>query len=318
MHGGGKVENKVMLSVVVPMYNESKGIALFFDTVKPLLSSITESWEIICVDDGSKDNSHALLKEAALQDKRIRVIKLSRNFGKEKALSAGIDHALGDAVIPMDADLQDPPELIVEMVRKWQEGFKVVLATRKSRTKEESLFKRVTAWVFYRLITHISTIMIPQNTGDFRLMDRQVVEVVKLLPERTRFMRGLFAWVGFKTTIIYYHRPERKAGVTQYTSLRMWNYALDGIFAFSALPLKIWTYIGAVIAGASLLYALYIAVHMLVFNDYVPGYASIMVGILFIGGVQLISLGILGEYIARIYEETKKRPLYVIEEKTGD
>lgn len=309
------MENKVMLSVVVPMYNESAGIALFFETIQPVLSAITESWEIVCVDDGSRDNTFLLLEEVAAREPRIRLIKLSRNFGKEIALSAGIDQAIGDAVIPIDADLQDPPELIVEMVEKWRQGYKVVLATRKTRTKAESWLKRATAWMFYHLIAKISSVVIPQNTGDFRLMDRQVVEVIKMLPERTRFMRGLFSWVGFATTTIYYHRPERKAGVTQFTSLRMWNYALDGIFSFSALPLKIWTYIGVITAGLSLVYAFYLVAHTLLYHDYVPGYASIMVAILFMGGVQLISLGVLGEYVARTYEETKQRPLYVVEKK---
>ena len=302
-----------LVSVIVPMYNEADGAALFFDRLTPILEAITPEWEIICIDDGSKDATFAVLTGYALRDARIRVLKFSRNFGKDIALCAGIDYAAGSAVIPIDADLQDPPELIAEMVAKWREGWKVVLATRKNRSTDAFL-KRITAAAFYKVIGSLSTVPIPANTGDFRLLDRQVVEVMRRLPERTRFMKGLFAWVGFTPYTLYYDRTSRAKGETKWNYRRLLQFAFDGIFAFSTLPLRIWTYIGFTISSLAFLYAAFLIIRTLVHGKDVPGYASLMAVMLFIGGIQLISLGILGEYLGRIYNEAKQRPLYVVEE----
>jgi len=301
-----------ILSIIVPMYNEEKTLDPFFSRVIPILSGITSVWEIICVDDGSKDATFKRIEAYAAKEPRIKLIKFSRNFGKEMALSAGFNEAAGDAIIPIDADLQDPPEVIIEMVEKWQEGFKVVLAVRETRTRKESLLKRGMAFLFYRVIHTIAYIPIPQHVGDFRLMDRQVVEVLKRLPERNRFMKGLFAWVGFSTTTLYYHREARCAGVPQQTFLKLWNHALDGIITFSTFPLKIWTYLGFITVAGSLLSF----IHLLLRHP-PSGYTPLITTIIFFGGVQLISLGVIGEYIARIYQETKQRPLYVIEKTIG-
>lgn len=305
-----------MLSIVVPVLNESLTLKPFFYEIITILESVTSDWEIICVNDGSSDDTLERLEAFHLQEKRIRVISFSRNFGKESALSAGLDYAAGEAVIPIDVDLQDPPSLIVEMVEKWREGYKVVIATRRSRAGE-SLVKRYTAHLFYKLIATISKTSIPHNTGDFRLMDRQVVEAVKLLSERTRFMKGLLAWVGFSTYQLYYDRQPRVSGTTKWNYIKLFRLALDGIFSFTTLPLKIWTYLGLFISGLSFFYALFLIGRTLVYGIDVPGYSSIMVAILFMGGIQLISLGVMGEYIGRMFNETKRRPLYIIEKKIG-
>ena len=302
------------ISIIVPMHNEEAGIPEFFSRITPILQS-TGEYEIICVNDGSTDNTALLLAERAAADARIKVINFSRNFGKEAALTAGLDYANGAAVIPIDADLQDPPELIPELIAKWHEGFKVVLATRK--TRDESWLKRKSATLFYKLISRLSNVRIPKNTGDFRLMDRQVVDSIKNLPERTRFMKGLFAWAGFSTTTIYYDRPQRFAGKTSWNYIKLWSFALDGIFAFSTKPLKIWTYLGGVISLFAFVFGAIILLKTLIYGSDLPGYASIMVVILFLGGIQLVSLGIIGEYVGRIYRETKLRPLYIIESKKG-
>jgi len=302
------------ISIIAPMHNEEEGITIFFDRVGSVLQNIESiDYEIVCVNDGSKDNTLAKLKEYQQQDSRIKIVDLARNFGKEAAMTAGLEHSSGDAVIPIDADLQDPPEIIPELVEKWKEGYKVVLATRKSR-KSDTWLKKKSAMAFYKVINKMSSVFIPPNTGDFRLMDRQVVDAVGLCQERTRFMKGIFAWAGFKTTTVYFDREERQAGNTSWNYWSLWKFALDGIFAFSTLPLKVWTYIGSVISLISFLYASFLIVDKLIFGNDVPGYTSIMVVILFLGGIQLISLGIMGEYIARIYRETKKRPLYVVNE----
>ena len=303
-----------MISIIVPMHNEQEGINEFFSRITPILA-LEGSYEIICINDGSSDNTLDLLKEKAKADKHIKILSFSRNFGKEPALTAGLDNCSGDCVIPIDADLQDPPELIPELVAKWKEGFKVVLATR--RTRNESWLKRKSAGAFYSLIGRLSNIHIPKNTGDFRLMDRKVVEAIKLLPERTRFMKGLFAWAGFSTTTIYYDRPQRFAGTTSWNYIKLWGFALDGLFAFSTKPLKIWTYIGGIIASFAFIFGIYILLHTMLYGTNLPGYSSIMVVMLFLGGIQLMSLGIIGEYVGRIYRETKHRPLYIVEEKEG-
>lgn len=305
-----------MLTIVIPMYNEVDGLETLFRRLVPILDAITRDWEILCVNDGSRDNTLDALKAWHARDSRIRLLSLSRNFGKEAALTAGLHNAYGQAVIPMDADLQDPPELIAEMVAKWKEGYKVVLATRRSRSGESAV-KRATAWLFYKLMGKVLSIKLPPNTGDFRLMDQRVVEVIRLLPERTRFMKGLFAWVGFSTTQIYFDRPNRAVGSAKQSWSALWGLAKDGIFSFTTLPLRISTYLGISISIFAFGYAGWLIVKTLIFGVDVPGYASIMATMLCLGGIQLISLGILGEYLGRIYRESKQRPLYIIEETTG-
>lgn len=302
----------LLLSIVAPFYNESAGISHFISTLFPVLDQIPNTrWEVVCVDDGSKDDTLARLVALTQQEPRLRVLELSRNFGKEAALTAGLDAALGAAVIPIDADLQDPPELISDMVKSWRNGAEVVLARRVDRASDHP-FKRQTALGFYRLHNRISRLKLPENVGDFRLMDRTVVDALKQLPERQRFMKGLFAWLGFKTTVIDYVRAPRAAGKTSFSVFSLWNFALEGFTSFSTLPLRVWTYLGTLTAGLSILYALYILIQTLVSGRSVPGYASLFVAISFFGSVQLVSVGVLGEYIGRIYIESKQRPIYII------
>lgn len=304
-----------LLSVVIPMFNESEGIAPLLARLIPVLDQVG-GWEIICINDGSTDDTLERLKQVNRHDARIKIVNLSRNFGKDIALSAGLDHAAGRVIVPLDSDLQDPPELIPDMLEKWKEGYKVVLATRRSRPGD-SWLKRRLAGLFYRGMNTVSSVKIPANTGDFRLMDRQVVEAVKRMPERIRFMKGLFAWVGFSTTTLYYDRPARLAGSSRWSFWKLWKFALDGIFAFTTLPLQIWIYLGALISFLSFFYALALVTRALFFSVDIPGYTSLMVMILFLGGIQLISLGIIGEYVGRIYRESKRRPLYIIQDTIG-
>jgi len=306
----------IQISVVIPLYNEEENIDILFKRVIDALESLKMTYEIICINDGSKDKTLDILIDYHLNNSDIKVINLSRNFGKDIALTAGIDYASGNAVIPIDADLQDPPELIGEMVSKWQEGYDIVYATRKTR-QSETWFKRSTANAFYVLLDKITKISIPRNTGDFRLLDRKAVEALKRLPERTRFMKGLFAWVGFKSTYILFERQPRYQGNTKWNYWKLWNFALDGITSFSLLPLKIWTYIGLIISLLSLFYASFLVVRTIFLGIDVPGYASLMVAILFLGGIQLITLGIIGEYLGRVYEEIKGRPLYLVRDLYG-
>jgi glycosyltransferase involved in cell wall biosynthesis len=306
----------IELSVVVPMYNEELNIDYLFERLVPVLDRLNMKYEIVCVDDGSKDNTLNYLVAHHLRNPAIKVVNLSRNFGKEIALTAGIDHATGAAVVPIDADLQDPPELIEELVAKWREGYDVVYATRRLR-RGESWFKRLSANAFYQTIGRMSPVEIPRNTGDFRLLDRRVVDALKQLPERNRFMKGLFAWVGFKQTSILYDRPQRYKGVTKWNYRRLWNLAIDGITSFSFLPLKVWSYIGLALSLLAFIYASFLIIRTLILGIDVPGYASLMVAVLFLGGVQLLSLGIIGEYLGRVYEEVKRRPLYLVRECHG-
>ena len=247
---------------------------------------------------------------------RIKIVALSRNFGKELALTAGIDYARGAAVVPIDADLQDPPELIEALVAKWKEGYDVVYAKRRSR-QGETWLKRATANSFYRVMERMSKVPIPRDTGDFRLLDRRVVDVLKQLPERTRFMKGLFAWVGYRQAEVLYDREPRHSGETKWNYWRLWNFAIDGIVSFSIAPLRIWSYIGITFAGISFLYGTFLLLRTLISGNDVPGYASLMVAVLFLGGVQMMSLGVLGEYLGRVYEEVKGRPLYLVRNAYG-
>lgn len=304
------------ISVVIPFYNEEANIDQLFTRLEKVIENLNIEYEIICVNDGSKDNTLEYLIQHYNRNPAIKVVNLSRNFGKEIALTAGIDYTSGDAVIPIDADLQDPPELIEKLIEKWQEGYDVVYATRRYRWGE-SWLKRFTADNFYLIMERYSSIPIPRNTGDFRLMDRRVVEAIKKLPERTRFMKGLFSWVGYKQTAIIYDRSPRYQGLTKWNYWSLWNFALDGITSFSSLPLRIWTYIGCFISLVAFLYAAYLIIRTFIFGIDVPGYASLMVTILFVGGIQLINLGIIGEYIGRIYEEVKGRPLYLVRDAYG-
>ncbi|MGH7916364.1 MAG: glycosyltransferase family 2 protein [Candidatus Binataceae bacterium] len=304
------------LSIIVPVHNEAGGLEAFFARLMPVLENLRTSFEIICVDDGSTDESLTRLRSIRESVSAIKVLSLSRNFGKDIALSAGFDYARGKAVVPIDSDLQDPPELIAAMVAKWREGFDVVYATR-SRRAGETMLKRFTARYFYRLFDRITEIPIPRDTGDFRLLDRRVVDVLVKLPERTRFMKGLFAWVGFRQTAVLFERAGRHQGETKWSYWRLWNYALDAITSFSSLPLKVWSYVGVVISGLAFLYAIFLLVFTLARGVKVPGYASLMVVVLFLGGVQLITLGIVGEYLGRVYNEVKGRPLYLVRDQIG-
>ena len=306
----------VEISVIIPFYNESENIEHLFARLIPVLIQLDTSYEIICINDGSQDDTLKRLIDLTRQNRAIKVVNLSRNFGKEIALTAGIDYASGAAVIPLDADLQDPPEAIAQLIAKWREGYDVVYAIRRSRGGETWL-KKVTAKVFYRTISRMSHVPIPANTGDFRLLDRRVVEAIKKLPERTRFMKGLFAWVGYRQTWVLFDREPRYHGQTTWSYWKLWNFALDGIISFSFLPLKIWSYVGVTISLISLLYALMLVLRTLIFGVDVPGYASLMVAILFLGGIQLITLGVIGEYLGRVYEEVKGRPLYLVREEYG-
>jgi len=306
----------IEISVISPVFNEEEVISDFLNRITLILKSITESFEIICVNDGSKDGTLDLIVERRKTDPRIHIINLSRNFGKEAALTAGLDHARGRAVIPIDADLQDDPELIPDMVSKWREGYDVVVAVRSNR-KSDSFLKRTTANAFYRIIKRTSGASITPNAGDFRLLDRRVVNALKQLPERTRFMKGLFPWLGFHQAFITYKRAPRAAGASKWRYWRLWNFALEGITSFTSLPLLIWTYVGSIIAFSSFIYALYIVLRTLIYGVDVPGYASIIVLLLFLSGINLLSIGILGEYVARIFLEVKRRPLYIIRDIYG-
>jgi glycosyltransferase involved in cell wall biosynthesis len=307
-----------LVSVVVPVKNEEIAVGPFVDRVAPILEQISgdKSWEILFVDDGSTDATLGAIAAAHAREPRIRAISLSRNFGKEAALTAGLEYVRGDAVVPMDVDMQDPPELLPEMVAKWRDGFEMVFGVRCGR-HADPLIKRLTASFFYRAHNLVSEDKIPEHAGDFRLMDRRVVDVIRHLPERNRFMKGLFAWAGFRQTAIEYDRVGRANGQSKFGYWKLWTLALDGITSATTIPLRIWSYLGAAVALLALGYAAFLAFDTMIFGNPVPGYASIMVSMLFLGGVQLISLGVLGEYVGRILTETKQRPLYVIRDVIG-
>ncbi len=305
------------VSIAVPFFNEGESVEYFYRSISPILDTDPSiQFEVICVDDGSRDDTLSKLIALTHRDARFRVIELSRNFGKEAALTAAIDAARGDAVIPMDADLQDPPELIPALIREWRRGAEVVLARRTDRTSD-SFMKRKIAEMFYGVHNRLSAVKIPENVGDFRLLDRAAVDALKRLPERQRFMKGLFAWIGFKTATVDYVRKPRSTGTTKFSGLKLWNFALEGITSFSTAPLKIWTYIGGAGAIATFVYAAFIVFRTLIYGVELPGYASLLVAILFIGSLQLISVGLLGEYIGRIYLETKQRPTYLVRRHYG-
>ncbi len=307
-----------VLTLVAPVMNEEEAIPPFLARVAPILDGLFAdgAWEILFVDDGSEDNTMAAILAAHRADPRIRALSLSRNFGKEAALSAGLDFADGQAVIPIDVDLQDPPEVIGAMLAKWRDGYEVVYGVRTNR-ESDSLPKRLTADLYYRAHNYLSSDKIPEHAGDFRLLDRAVVEIIRSMPERNRFMKGLFAWSGFRQAAVEYERAPRAVGKTKFRYWKLWTLALDGITSASTMPLRIWSYIGVVIAAFTMLYAAWVIVKTIVWGSDVAGYPSLIVAILFFGSVQLISLGVLGEYVGRILIETKRRPLYVVRKKVG-
>jgi polyisoprenyl-phosphate glycosyltransferase len=311
-------ESRRRVSIVTPFFNEAGMVAVYFARLGEALAASSQKFdfEFVCVNDGSRDSTLAELEATRIPFGRIVVVDLSRNFGKEAALSAGLDHATGDAVVPMDADLQDPPELIPGMIRQWLDGAPVVLAVRQDRSSDGWL-KRTSAAAFYSVHNQLASTPIPPNVGDFRLMDRCVVDVVRTLPERQRFMKGLFAWTGFPVATVTYTRPPRAAGRTKLSWVRLSNLAVEGITSFSTAPLRASTLFGALFALVSMLYGGFIALRALVTGADVPGYASLFVAVVFMGGVQLLSLGILGEYVGRIYMESKRRPVYVVRSVTG-
>lgn len=306
------MDETIKLSLVLPVHDEEEAIMVFMKEFDDMHSAC--HWlltEFVFVNDGSHDNTLDVLLRLQKLDNRIKIIDLSRNFGKEAALSAGLQLARGQVIVPIDVDLQDPLELILPMIEKWREGYDVVLAHRSDRCAD-SWPKRLTANWFYKIHNAISEPKLPENVGDYRLMDRRVVDAINLLPESRRFMKGIFAWVGFRTTVIDFSRPQRRVGKSKFNGWKLWNFAIEGVTGFSTVPLRIWTYIGTLVALASFLFSLFIAVRVFIQGVDVPGYPSLMVAITFLGGLQLIGIGILGEYLGRNYLESKRRPTYLI------
>jgi len=305
------LDSQHVLSVVVPVYNEEDVLREFHARLARVLDPLPMTAEIVYVNDGSGDGTLALLQALREADPRIAILDLSRNFGKELALTAGLDYACGDAVVVIDADLQDPPELIPDMLSEWQKGYDVVYMQRRSR-RGETWLKRFTAFAFYKVMSRLGQIPIPENVGDFRLLDRRAVLALRRLREENRFMKGLFAWIGYAQKALPYDRDERFAGSTKWNYLRLWRLSLEGITSFSTTPLKLASYLGMLTAGGAFLFGVWIVVKTLLFGEPVRGYPTMMVVILFLGGVQLIAIGILGEYIGRMFMETKRRPLYLL------
>ena len=307
------------LSVIVPVKDEEQAVEPCVERLAAVLAAtdVAERYEILFVDDGSTDGTLDALRRLNRSNPRVRAISLSRNFGKEAALSAGLDHARGRAVVPLDVDLQDPPEVLPAMLAKWREGSDIVYGVRDNRDTD-SLPKRLTADLYYRAHNLLTHDKIPEHAGDFRLLDRKVVDVIRAMPERNRFMKGLFAWAGFKQSSVAYTRAPRQVGETKFTYWKLRTFALDGITSASTVPLRVWSYIGASVALLALAYAIFVVIRTLMFGVDTPGYASLMVAILFLGGLQLLSLGILGEYVGRILTETKGRPIYVVREMIGE
>lgn len=301
-----------LLSLVVPVFNEEESIDIFLTSVEPFLERAGLRFEIVFVNDGSRDDTLGHLLDCSALNPRIRVVNLSRNFGKEAALTAGIDHAKGDILIPMDIDLQDPPDLFGPFVERWREGYDIVYGVRSARTWDTAT-KRLSAQWFYWAFNTMSPVRIPPNVGDFRLVDRRAVEVLRQLPERNRFMKGLFAWVGFNAVGVPYERPQRTAGSSKFNLWRLWNFALDGVVSFSTVPLRASFYGGLAIAAVAVLYALFIIGRVLIFGIDTPGYASLLIAVLSLGAIQLVSIGIIGEYLGRLFLEVKGRPIYVVE-----
>jgi dolichol-phosphate mannosyltransferase len=303
-------------SVVVPIFNEEEVLSPFYERLKNVMNSLNEDYEIIFVNDGSTDHSMEALLKLRQSDLNVKIIEFSRNFGHQIAITAGLDHTNGQAIIIMDGDLQHPPEVIPKLIQKWKEGYEVVYTVKKE-TKDAGFFKNISASVFYSLMNKIGNIRIPKHGADFRLVDQKVLESLKLLRERSRFMRGLVNWVGYSQTSVEFEADARYAGATKYSLKRMIQFALDGITSFSSFPLRISTYFGFLVSAMSFLYAAFAIYARLFTQIALPGWTSILVAVLFLGGVQLITIGLLGEYIGRIYDEVKQRPLYLIKNKIG-
>ena len=300
-----------LVSIVVAFYNEEKVIGQFFAEMDKATAGLDATFEYVCVNDGSRDATLSRLKDELGRGRRMRLVNFARNFGKEAAMTAGLEHARGAAVVVIDADLQDPPALIRDFLAKWREGYDVVYGVRTSRATD-TVLKRATAGAFYRIFNSVTSVPIPANAGDFRLMDRRVVQALLALPERNRFMKGLFAWVGFRQVGVPFVRDARAAGKTSWNYMRLWNFAVDGLTSFSIVPLRLASMAGAIISLLGFAYAIYLVVRTLVQGSDVPGYASIVVIMLFLGGVQLLCLGLIGEYLGRLYIEAKERPLYIV------
>jgi glycosyltransferase involved in cell wall biosynthesis len=301
----------VKISLVVPVFNEEDTIPIFYKAVREYDPLKEYEVEIVFINDGSKDSTENIINALAISDELVKPLSFTRNFGKEPALFAGLDHATGDAVIPIDVDLQDPIDVIPRLIEKWKNGADMVLAKRTDRSTDGHL-KRKSAEMFYKLHNKISTPKIEENVGDFRLMSRETVENIKQLPERNLFMKGVLSWVGGKTEVVEYSRAERCAGESKFNGWKLWNLALEGITSFSTFPLRMWTYIGLGVSAFAFIYAAWMIIDKLIWGNPVPGYPSLMTAILFLGGVQLIGIGVLGEYIGRIYVEVKKRPRYIL------
>jgi len=302
------------VSLVVPVFNEEDAIPIFYRTVRESEDLKQYEIEIVFINDGSTDATESLIHALAISDPLIVPLSFTRNFGKEPALFAGLDSATGDAVIPIDVDLQDPIDVIPRLIEKWQAGADMVLAKRTDRSTDGHL-KRKSAEMFYKLHNKISHPKIEENVGDFRLMSREIVEHIKQLPERNLFMKGVLSWVGGNVDVVEYSRAERVAGSTKFNGWKLWNLALEGITSFSTFPLRMWTYIGLFVASLSFIYGSWMILDKVLFGNSVPGYPSLLVSILFLGGIQLIGIGVLGEYIGRIYVESKQRPRYLIKRK---
>jgi len=300
-----------VFSVVIPAFNEAEGLGAFHRRLVSVMQPLGP-WEAIYVNDGSQDATLLTLFALRGDDPHIGIVNLSRNFGKEIATTAGLDHAVGSVVIVIDADLQDPPEVIPDMVAAWREGFDTVYAKRRIRSGETWLKRATAAW-FYSLMRHVGRVELPPNTGDFRLMSRRVVDAVRQLREQHRFMKGVFAWVGFPSSAVPYDRAPRHAGTTKWSYWRLWNLALEGITSFTVMPLKVATYLGLLVALLAVIYAAQVVIRTLLFGNAVAGYPSLMTVVLFLGGVQLMTLGVIGEYLGRVFNETKQRPLYLVE-----
>lgn len=302
------------ISLVVPVFNEEDTIPIFYKTVREFEGLQQHEVEIVFINDGSKDSTESIINALAIADPLVVPLSFTRNFGKEPALFAGLDHATGDAIIPIDVDLQDPVEVIPHLIDKWQSGADMVLAKRSDRSTDGRMKRKTAEW-FYKLHNKISNPQIEENVGDFRLMSRELVENIKLLPERNLFMKGVLSWVGGRTDVVEYARAERVAGSTKFNGWKLWNLALEGITSFSTFPLRIWTYIGLFVAGMAFFYGAWMIIDTLAFGNAVRGYPSLLVSILFLGGVQLIGIGVLGEYVGRIYVEVKLRPRYILKVK---
>ena len=300
-----------LLSVIIPCFNEGENVPILFARLLPALRALEVSFEVVCVNDGSRDDTLERLLEIQRGEPTLRVVDLSRNFGKEKALSAGLFHCRGRAVVPMDADLQHPPEAIAEMLAKWREGWEVVFARRDARTGQ-GLSERLFAKGFYWVFDHLSDVRLPREVGDFRLMDRRVVDTINAMPERSRFMKGIFAWVGYRHAEVIYHQGERAAGTSKFNSIKLLRFAFDGLTSFSNFPLRVWGVIGAVISTLAFFYIVVRIIRTLIWGIDVPGYESILVSVLFLGGMQLLTLGIIGDYLGRVFDEVKGRPLFIV------